>query len=173
VHRSYSLAGDHIRVDIFDNRIEVESPGRFPGIASLGDPRDLPRFARNPRIARVAGDLGFGQELGEGIRRMFDEMRLAGYGEPVYHQTQASVRLTLAATLIAPDIADALPSRSREVMEYIRNAGGLSTGDVAERLGMSKPAASRRLRALRDAGYVEWVGKSPQDPRAFWRLASD
>ena len=45
-------------------------------------------------------------------------------------------------------------------MEYIRDAGGLSTGEVAERLGMSKPAASR-LRALRDAGYVEWVGKSP------------
>jgi ATP-dependent DNA helicase RecG len=173
VHRSYSLGGDHIRVDIFDNRIEVESPGRFPGIASLGDPRDLPRFARNPRIARVAADLGFGQELGEGIRRMFEEMRLAGYGEPVYQQTQASVRLTLAAILIAPDVASALPSRSREVMEHIRNAGGLSTGDVAERLGMSKPAAAVRLRALRDAGYVEWVGKSPSDPRAFWRLASD
>jgi ATP-dependent DNA helicase RecG len=173
IHRSYSLGGDHIRVDIFDNRIEVESPGRFPGIASLGDPRNLPRFARNPRIARVAADLGFGQELGEGIRRMFEEMRLAGYGEPVYQQTQASVRLTLAATLIAPDVAGSLPSRSREVMEYIRNAGGLSTGEVAERLGMSKPAAAVRLRALRDAGYVEWVGKSPQDPRAYWRLASE
>lgn len=104
---------------------------------------------------------------------MFEEMRLAGLGEPVYQETQASVRLTLAATLISPDVADALPSRSREVMEYIRDAGGLSTGDVAERLGMSKPAAAARLRALRDAGYVEWVGKSARDPRAYWRLVSD
>lgn len=173
VHRSYSLGGDHIRVEIFDNRIEIESPGRFPGIVSLDDPRDLPRFARNPRIARVAADLNYGQELGEGIRRMFDEMRLAGYGEPVYRQTQASVRLTLTATLVAPDVATSLPTRSREAMEYIRDAGGLSTGDVAERLGMSKPAAATRLHALRDAGYIEWVGKSQRDPRAFWRLASE
>lgn len=104
---------------------------------------------------------------------MFEEMRLAGYGEPVYQQTQASVRLTLAATLIAPDVASSLPSRSREAMEYIRDAGGLSTGEVAERLGMSKPSAATRLHALRDAGYVEWVGNSPRDPRAYWRLASE
>lgn len=58
-------------------------------------------------------------------------------------------------------------------MEYIRESGGLSTGDVADRLGMSKPSAATRLYALRDAGYVEWVGKSARDPRAFWRLASE
>ncbi|CAN5890081.1 hypothetical protein BH23ACT10_BH23ACT10_26550 [soil metagenome] len=83
------------------------------------------------------------------------------------------MRLTLAATLVAPDVAASLPSRSRDVMEYIRESGGLSTGDVADRLGMSKPSAATRLYALRDAGYVEWVGKSARDPRAFWRLASE
>ena len=174
IHRSYSLGGDHIRAEVFDNRIEIESPGRFPGVVSFErDPRELPRFARNPRLARAAADLRYGQELGEGVRRMFEEMRMAGLGEPVYQQTQASVRLTLVATLVDPDVADRLPSRSREVMEFIRQAGGLSTGDVADRLDMSKPSAAFRLRALRDAGYVEWVGRSERDPRAYWRLRSE
>ena len=35
VHRSYSLVGDHIRVEIFDDRIEISSPGRFPGLVDL------------------------------------------------------------------------------------------------------------------------------------------
>jgi hypothetical protein len=65
------------------------------------------------------------------LGRLFWNCRRAS--EPVYQQTQPSVRLTLAATLISPEGADALPSRPREVMEYIRDAGGLSTGDVAER----------------------------------------
>ncbi len=78
IHRSYSLGGDHIRVELFDDRIEIESPGRFPGIVALADPREAPRFARNPRIARVCSDLSFDQELGEGIRRIFEEMRLWG-----------------------------------------------------------------------------------------------
>jgi ATP-dependent DNA helicase RecG len=28
IHRSYSIAGDHTRVEIFDDRIEITSPGR-------------------------------------------------------------------------------------------------------------------------------------------------
>jgi ATP-dependent DNA helicase RecG len=31
----------------------------------------------------------------------------------------------------------------------------------------------KQLNALRDAGLVEWVGKSPKDPRAYWRLTRD
>jgi ATP-dependent DNA helicase RecG len=96
IHRSYSIAGDHIRVEIFPNRIEIESPGRFPGLPSPARPTQITRFARNPRIARVCADMRIGQELGEGIKRIFDEMRFAGLAEPVYKQTNASVRLILS-----------------------------------------------------------------------------
>jgi ATP-dependent DNA helicase RecG len=96
IHRSYSIAGDHIRVEIFPNRIEIESPGRFAAPPNPGGPSQFSRFARNPRIARVCTELRFGQELGEGINRMFDEMRLAGLAEPIYQQTTTSVRLILS-----------------------------------------------------------------------------
>ncbi len=95
IHRSYSMAGDHIRVEIFPNRIEIESPGRFPGLPNPGRPSQITRFARNPRIARVCADLCIGLELGEGINRIFDEMRFARLAEPVYQQTSSSVRLIL------------------------------------------------------------------------------
>ena len=61
IHRSYSMAGDHIRVEIFPNRIEIESPGRFPGLPSPSRPSQITRFARNPRIARVCADLRIGR----------------------------------------------------------------------------------------------------------------
>lgn len=78
VYRSYSNAGDHIRVEIFPNRIEITSPGRFPGFADPTDPESISRNARNPRIARVCADLGITQELGEGIRGTSREMRRVG-----------------------------------------------------------------------------------------------
>jgi ATP-dependent DNA helicase RecG len=96
IHRSYSIAGDHIRVEIFPNRIEIESPGRFPGLRNPARPTQLTRFARNPRIARVCADMHIGLELGEGIKRIFDEMRFGGHAEPVYQETSTSVRLILA-----------------------------------------------------------------------------
>lgn len=170
VHRSYSLGGDHIRAEVFDDRIEIESPGRFPGLVDPRDPRHLTRFARNPRIARTSADLGFGQELGEGIRRMFEEMRRAGLADPGYMQTSASVRLTLSAVPVDREAEARLPSRSRELLEILREAGELGTGEIADALGMGRPAVIRRLKALEEANLVEWVGKSPKDPRAFWKI---
>jgi ATP-dependent DNA helicase RecG len=170
VHRSYSSAGDHIRVEIFDDRIEISSPGRFPGLVNLSDPLKTTRFARNPRIARVCADLNFGQELGEGIRRMYEEMRQAGLADPVYRQTAGSVELQLLAELVNRRLDERLSENARVVTRALRTAGRLSTGEVTETLGVSRPVAQRELGLLREAGIVEWVGKSPRDPRAYWQL---
>jgi ATP-dependent DNA helicase RecG len=170
VHRSYSMAGDHVHVDVFDDRIEIESPGRFPGIVDLSSPESTTRFARNPRIARVCADLKIGLDLGEGIRRMFEEMRLAGLDDPMYRQTATSVRLTLSGEPVDRSLDARLPEQARVVVGALREAERLSTGELADVMGLSRPAAIRRLKQLRDAGVLSWEGKSAQDPRAFWRL---
>jgi len=170
VHRSYSIAGDHIRVEIFDDRIEIWSPGRFPGLVDLSEPLDATRFARNPRIARVCSDLSFGQELGEGIRRMFEEMRRAGLDDPIYRQASGGVHLMLLTDPLDQELDARLSERARRIMSALREGKRLSTGEVAELLDISRPVAQRELAALREAGAIEWVGKSPRDPRAFWRL---
>lgn len=72
----------------------------LPGLVDPTNPLAVTSFARNPRIARVCADLRFGQELGEGIRRMFEEMRLAGLADPLYQQTSGSVRLTLSSEAV-------------------------------------------------------------------------
>lgn len=84
------MSGDHIRVERLDDRMEIENPGRFPGMADASDTLRVTRFPRNPRIARACADLALGQELGEGIRRMFEEMRLAGLAGPFRHQTEGA-----------------------------------------------------------------------------------
>lgn len=170
VHRSYSLAGDHIRVDVFDDRIEIESPGRFPGLVDPVDPRHISRFARNPRIARVCADMRFGQELGEGIRRMFEEMHAAGLADPVYVQSAATVRLTLSAVPVDRALEARLPTRSRDILEILRTAGQLGTGEIVDAIDMGRPSVIRRLRALEEAGLIDWSGNSPKDPRAFWKI---
>lgn len=170
IHRSYSAAGDHIRVEIFDDRIEISSPGRFPGLVDFTDPLAMTRFARNPRIARVCADLSFGQELGEGIRRMYEEMRQAGLNDPIYRETSGSVELTLLAEPVDQRLQARLPENAQRIVAALREADRLSTGEVVDLLGVSRPVAQRELAALREAKIVEWVGKSPRDPRAFWRL---
>lgn len=170
IHRSYSLAGDHIRVEIFPSRIEIESPGRFPGLADPSKPTEVSRFARNPRIARVCADLRIGQELGEGIRRIFDEMRRVGLTDPVYTQSSGSVRLVLASTArLDPSVASRMPRGAQRVLDLLRAADTpLGTGDIAEHLEWTRPTVLTRLRALQAEGLIEWSGTSTRDPRAVW-----
>ncbi len=172
VHRSYSISGDHIRVEIFDDRIEVESPGRFPGVVNSGEMPNVARFARNPRIARVCADLRFGQELGEGVRRMFEEMHLAGLTEPHYVQTSGSVRVTLSSAPLDSALDARLPTGARTLVRLIREAGRLSTGELVDASGSSRPTVIRDLKALEAEDMILWVGKSKQDPRAYWTIPS-
>ena len=169
VHRSYSMAGDHIRVSIFPHRIEVSSPGRFPGMSDPSRPLEIARYARNPRIARVCADLGITQELGEGIRRMVDDMRRAGLADPHYRQTSTSVIVRLDATsAISSDVIERLPHGSLEVVTLLRSTGPLGTGEIASGVNASRPTVLRWLKALREEGLLERRGQSPRDPRATW-----
>ncbi|HXM86676.1 MAG TPA: helix-turn-helix domain-containing protein, partial [Solirubrobacteraceae bacterium] len=83
-----------------------------------------------------------------------------------------SVKLTLLAEPVDRELEARLPRRARTIMAALREAGRLSTGEVAETVGMSRVTASKHLGVLREAGLIEWTGKSPKDPRASWSLPS-
>ncbi|MEL4356392.1 MULTISPECIES: ATP-binding protein [unclassified Luteococcus] len=171
VHRSYSIGGDHIRVEIFPNRLEITSPGRFPGMVDPTRPESISRNARNPRIARVCADLGVTQELGEGIRRIFSEMRRIGLVDPIYVQASEAVRLTLLASNAIPgEVITQIGESGERILTALRLAQRpLGTGQIAELVGLTRPTVLRHLTKLRDADLVSWDGESPKDPRATWR----
>ena len=159
VHRSYSLGGDHIRVEIFDDLIEVTSPGAFPGLSNPANLPEVTRFARNPRIARACADLQYGQELGEGIRRMFEEMRSRGLADPLYRTSQANVRLVLTSLVADGTALGQFRTEYLQIMDVIRQGRRLSTGEVAEAIGVTRPTAHGRLKRLQELGFVEWLGR--------------
>ncbi|WP_250505407.1 ATP-binding protein [Bowdeniella massiliensis] len=173
IHRSYSLGGDHTRVEIFDDRMEITNPGKFYHSSSLDNPLNIPRYARNPRIARTCTDLGLAQELGEGIRRIFDEMEQAGRAKPMYQQKPMHITLTLPfVSRITEDQRRRLPARAEQVLHALRSLGGAGgTGDIASYAGVSNPTARSCLTKLREEGLVTWSGKSETDPRATWSIS--
>ncbi len=59
------------------------------------------------------------------------------------------------------------------ILDLVRGDRPVGTGDVAQALGVTSPTAIRYLNAMKDAGLIDWVGKSPSDPRAHWRLHSE
>ena len=79
VHRDYSMRGSRIRLSMFSNRLEVQSPGALPNNLSL-DSMALRQATRNDVIASVMSRIGVGDIRGSAHRRYFMERR--GDGVP-------------------------------------------------------------------------------------------
>ena len=170
IHRAYSNFGDHIRVMLFDDRVEVFNPGRFPGLVTPTDLTRVPRFARNPRIARVMSDLSYGQELGEGLRRMVEVMESTGRQRPVVEQTSGGVLITLLANVFDENKMAELPDHALILLQQVDVTGRAQTGELAKKAGISRPVALRSLRILESRGLVRRVAAGPTDPKAYWTV---
>jgi ATP-dependent DNA helicase RecG len=91
LHRDYSIADDvHIR--IFENRIEVESPGRLPAHITERNILDE-RFARNGGVVRLINKFPNppNKDVGEGLNTAFEAMRKLHLREPIIRQRENSV----------------------------------------------------------------------------------
>jgi ATP-dependent DNA helicase RecG len=93
-HRDYSIRGEGIRVLMFNNRMEVYSPGRLPGHVTLENLKDE-RYSRNEAIVAILSDMGFIERLGYGIDRMLATMTDAGLPAPIFEETAAGFKVTL------------------------------------------------------------------------------
>ena len=101
-HRDYGVEGAGTEVWLFEDRMEVVSPGALAGNLTTDELLTLRRVhrSRNPRIVRVLVDLGFARDQGEGIPRMFTEMKDAFLPQPSIEATNRSVTVVLRNTLI-------------------------------------------------------------------------
>jgi ATP-dependent DNA helicase RecG len=172
-HRSYSLQGGHIRVTLFDDRLEVESPGRLPGPVRIDNIRRT-RFSRNPQISRALSGLRFVQELNEGMNRMFDEMSRVGLPEPVLQQTDAGFKVTLfnSSELERSQvqaIVSSVPEIFAPALDHLFTQGRITTSVAANLTGLALPTVRRYLRDLEAEGLLERIARSPKDPHAYWR----
>jgi ATP-dependent DNA helicase RecG len=82
LHRDYSITSD-IQVRIFDDRIEVESPGKLPGHVTVKNILNE-QFARNPRIVRLINKFPNppNKDVGEGLNTAFEAMRKLRLKDP-------------------------------------------------------------------------------------------
>lgn len=168
VHRAYSNFGDHIRFEIFDDRVEVSNPGSFAAGRPKNDLRDVVRMARNPRIARVLAEMSYGEERGEGLRRMYEVMVSSGREPPDIRYLEGAVRVILRAQVGGRERERGLPPLALKIVEHLDEAGRLRTGELVQLTGSARPTVLRALALLQQRGDVRHVAMSRHDPNAYW-----
>ena len=85
-HRDYGIKVTDIQIKMFDDRLEVDSPGIFAGMVNKDNIR-YTHFSRNPKIATFLKDYGYVKEYGEGVDRMCKELESIGLPAPVFNNS--------------------------------------------------------------------------------------
>lgn len=99
VHRDYNLSGGTIDITIWDNLVQIHSPGSLPGFITVENMR-TEHYRRNPRMMRILKTINWVEDYGEGINRMYQEMGAAGLPPPEFVATDTSVTVSLRSESI-------------------------------------------------------------------------
>lgn len=181
-HRDYSIQGDHIRISMFDDRIEFSSPGKLPSIVTV-DNIQTTRFSRNPMIARVLSDLGWVRELNEGVKRIYTDMASFFLDPPSFSEPNGNTVLLVLKNNIAVRSARRMGSPKvfnqcwerlgvldRELVYYIANIEKCTPRLLTELTKKSRPTITNHLRKLLELGVIEENGTSHTDPTKYYTI---
>jgi len=168
-HRDYRIEGASVRIMVFADRIEVNSPGGLPPGVTLAN-IERKHVLRNPLIANYLYDIFYIEKWGTGIARMRRLMREHGLAEPHLEELDGF----FAVTFYGPGerILDLIPEegvtdlravglneRQIEALRLMVNEGReLSNTDYRRLFNVSRNTTSRDLQALVETGWVKVTG---------------
>ena len=146
---------------MFDDRLEVESPGGLPGIVTVENIRQR-HFSRNPHVVNALRTWRYMEELGFGVDRVFREMEAAGAPSPLVTDDRGVVTMTLYAAreTALPDILAGTELNERQVkaLAIMAQRGPINNREYRVKFGVSHTTATADLRDLVAKGLIERVG---------------
>ncbi len=161
IHRNYSEPAD-TRVAIFDDRIEIISPGSFPNGVTPEKPKHVPV---NPVLCQLMYDIGFIEKYGSGIYMINELCEEWGILKPEYElsevETTVSFRSGGKAIVIGEieKIGVELNERQREGLKIVFKKGKIANADYAKMFGISRNTATNDLTELVEKGLIKRVGR--------------
>lgn len=150
LHRDYAHTDD-VHVRIFDNRIEVESPGRLPAHITPGNILDE-RFARNPTLVRIINKFPDppNKDVGEGLNTAFAAMAKLRLRAPEIIERENSVLVVIRH--------ESLASPEQLIVEYLASNESINNAEARRVTGIQIDHQIRRaFKRLVAAGEIEQV----------------
>ena len=179
-HREYAMSGNFIKISMYDDRLEIESPGKLPNIVTLENIKET-RYSRNPRISRVLTEFGWVRELNEGVNRIYSDMKNFFLDEPLYKETNQSLKLILKNNIVMRHVRqklhsvenlgistwDSLDSIEQALLTYMINRGPASRSELSNYTMKSNGTIVNRLNHLLEIGLVTAIGKKYDPNRTY------
>jgi ATP-dependent DNA helicase RecG len=154
VHRHYGIASP-IKIAVYDNRVEIFSPGCFPGPINQKQIELGVTYVRNRIIVNLMREAGAVEKLGSGLMTIFSSFEKAGLAEPELKEGEAFVKLVLPRYNIQKSVTAA-----ERIVDIISKEGPKSISELLERFSESKSTVTRRVNELIHSNRLKKIGNT-------------
>lgn len=182
-HREYGMVGNYIMVTMYDDRLEIQSPGKLPNLVTVNNIKET-RYSRNPRIARVLTEFGWVRELNEGVKRIYSDMADLFLEDPIYVEPDQTVKLVLKNNIvmrsmrlhdrtlknIGSDTWKELDSLERTIVSFMSNRKQVTKNELVELTQKSASTITNRLKKLMRLEIICRNGNR-NDPKQTYSIA--
>lgn len=158
VHRNYHIASP-IKIAVYDDRVEIISPGNFPGPIIADKVNVGVSYIRNAVISKVFRDIGIVEKLGSGFITLFESYEKYKLPEPQIIEGAGFVKCILPRALT---ISKNTQSKiDVDVLDLLNMQESISAKEVTQKLSVSKATATRMLAKLIAEKSIKKIGKGP------------
>lgn len=167
-HRNYLVNGSEVHIDIYDDRMEIYSPGGMPdgSVIQDRDPTTVPSTRRNPVIADVFNRLGYMERKGSGFAKILDnyafQINYTEEKKPYFRSDRYQF------TVIMPNLnyngtqdgtQDVTQDGTQDdvytlILEIIKRNNKISAKQLAEKLGISIRTVRRKIKEMDNIEYI-------------------
>ena len=175
-HRDYLINGSEVHIDIYDDRLEIYSPGGMPDGSNIQerDPVTVPSTRRNPVLADVFNRLGYMERKGSGFAKILDNYAFqVNYTEEKkpYFKSDRYQFTVIMPNLNYGGIQDDTVNDTvndivkNEIMNLMKNNPRITITDIAKALNISRPTVTRKIKELKIDNYIYRIGS---DKKGSW-----
>ena len=168
-HRSYLEPGN-IQVALFDDRLEVTSPGMLLNGVSIKKMKEGYSKPRNRAIASAFSYMKIIEKWGSGIPRILRECSEYGLPEPEFIDFDGDFRVNMYRQLPEKDWShtddtkhdtnDTISENDTKILNLIRENPSITQAELREKLQVSIVTVKRLMADLQKRGLIERQGSS-------------
>lgn len=175
IHRDYMQMGSEIHIDMYDDRMEIYSPGGMLDgkLIQQLNPLSVPSKRRNPLLADFFSRLGLMERRGSGMKKIIDAykqyQRLAKCHVPEFTSDASEFHVTLWNLNFENDIIGEITPNgtpltkefvkaSRQIYKLISRNPQISAVQMSESMGLSTRQVQKYLQRLQELKKITRVG---------------
>ena len=162
IHRSYLELGSEVHIDIFDNRLEIISPGGMvsgKNIQDLDLSKSIISKRRNPVLADVFARLGYMERQGSGIKKIIEnyetEVNYSDELRPEFFSDSSQFSVILKNLNYGKSLEE-VAIASEKVAIKPKN---VTIEEAINRLEVNRNTKAKALRLFQEFGYEGTFGR--------------